>query len=214
MNRLVEKFLSLLYPKGVVCHACGMEAIVNEAGLCAACAAALCPCEKPHPLLHADGFTAGLEYTDVIAGAVHRFKYNDARYLAPFLASFITIPADWELDAIVPVPLHKRRLRRRGYNQSALLAQALSEHVQAPVREDLLMRIRNTGTQTALGAKERRRNLRGAFVAKDEAKGMRLLLIDDVRTTGATLDACAQALRQAGAATVYACAVCERERDA
>ena len=98
------------------------------------------------------------------------------------------------------------------YNQSALLAEALSERIGVPVCEELIRRTRNTKTQTSLNARRRAQNLRGAFAASPEAKGMRLLLIDDVRTTGATLSECARALREAGAAAVYACAACERER--
>lgn len=213
MNRTAEFFLSLLYPENVACHACGEEAIVNEEGLCASCVAGIRRCEKPAALQFADGFTAGLLYTEEAANAVHRFKYGDARYLAEFFISFLELPEAWALDAIVPVPLHKRRRRRRGYNQSALLAEALSARTGVPVREDLLRRIRYTKTQTALNAKRRMRNLRGAFEASPEAKGMRLLLIDDVRTTGATLSECARALRAAGAGTVYACAACERDLD-
>lgn len=213
MNRVAEALLSLLYPEGVACFACGREASVNEAGLCPSCAAGLRRCETPPALRFADGFTAGFLYTEETANAVHRFKYGDARYLAEFLISYLVIPEDWGFDAVVPVPLHKRRLSRRGYNQSALLAEALSARVGVPVREDLLRRTRNTKTQTVLNARQRARNLHGAFEASPAAKGMRLLLIDDVRTTGATLSECARALRAAGAVAVYACAACERELD-
>ena len=185
---------------------------MNEEGLCASCAAGIRRCTLPPALRFADGFAAGLIYSEETAIAVHRLKYGNARYLAPFFISFLELPADWTFEAIIPVPLHKRRLRRRGYNQSALLAEALSERIGVPVREELIRRTRNTKTQTSLNARRRARNLRGAFAASPEAKGMRLLLIDDVRTTGATLSECARALREAGAAAVYACAACERER--
>ncbi len=212
MNRIAEALLSLLYPENVACIACGEEASVNADGLCASCAAGLLRCEAPHAVRFTDGFTAGLIYTEEAARAIQRFKYGDARYLAGFLASFLDIPEAWDIEAIVPVPLHKRRLNRRGYNQSALLAEALAARISVPVRPELLVRVRNTKTQTRLNMKQRARNLRGAFRALPEAKGMRLLLIDDVRTTGATLAECAQALRAAGASAVYACAACERER--
>ena len=212
MNGLFEAFLSLLYPEDVACCICGEEACVNEEGLCASCAAGIRRCTLPPALRFADGFAAGLIYSEETAIAVHRLKYGNARYLAPFFISFLELPADWSFDAIIPVPLHKRRLRKRGYNQSALLAEALSERIGVPVCEELIRRTRNTNTQTSLNARRRAQNLRGAFAASHEAKGMRLLLIDDVRTTGVTLSECARALREAGAAAVYACAACERER--
>ena len=152
MNGLLEAFLSLLYPENVACCICGEEACVNEEGLCASCAAGIRRCTLPPALRFADGFAAGLIYSEETAIAVHRLKYGNARYLAPFFISFLELPADWTFEAIIPVPLHKRRLRRRGYNQSALLAEALSERIGVPVREELIRRTRNTKTQTSLNA--------------------------------------------------------------
>jgi ComF family protein len=114
----------------------------------------------------------------------------------------INLPA----DILIPVPLYPRRKRVRGYNQSALLARELGRHVGLPVEEGALVRERNTPSQAErLSAKERKVNVAGAFGYRGQGlQGQRVLLIDDVATTGATLDACAQALRQAGAASVWA----------
>jgi ComF family protein len=109
------------------------------------------------------------------------------------------------IDALVPVPLHPRRLREREFNQAALLAEHLSRRVSLPVC-DALQRFRYTGTQTALDRRGRRQNLRNAFALRQnvDVSDLNLLLVDDVLTTGATLDACAAVLLEHGAACVRA----------
>jgi ComF family protein len=109
-------------------------------------------------------------------------------------------------DVLVPVPLFPRRKRVRGYNQSALLAQALARQLGLPVNERTLTRTRNTTSQAGTNnSDERRANVRDAFVCRDgQFAGKQVLLIDDVSTTGATLDACARALRGAGVESVWA----------
>jgi len=107
-------------------------------------------------------------------------------------------------DFLVPVPLHRKRLRERGYNQAALLARETGRITGLPVREGWLARRRDTVTQArAASAAERRSNVREAFVCPLELHGEGVLLIDDVCTTGATLDACASALKSAGAGPVW-----------
>ncbi|MBE5785229.1 MAG: ComF family protein [Clostridiales bacterium] len=213
MKRLMEGIFALLYPDYVACILCGEEAILNEKGLCVSCEKSICRSEHPAQVRYASGFTAGLIFAGATMDAVHRLKYGDARYVAPFLASYIEIPPEWEIDVIVPIPLHWRRLWKRGYNQSALLAESLSGRFGIPVAEKLLRRVRYTKTQTALGAAQRTKNIRGAFSASGSVKGKRILLVDDVCTTGATLSTAAKALLDAGAAVVYACAACETKRD-
>jgi len=108
----------------------------------------------------------------------------------------------------VPVPLHRARLRKRGFNQAALLARGVAGQINAGV-SDTLQVVRNTRDQVELSAAERRANVAGAFVAKARTRG-RLLLVDDVLTTGATLGACADALvRDGGAAEVHAVTLCK-----
>lgn len=108
------------------------------------------------------------------------------------------------VELLVPVPLGRRRLRTRGYNQAALLAKALAARTGIPAREGLLARTRDTRTQTALGPTERWANVAGAFRAVVPLAGTRVALVDDVLTTGATLAACAAALAASGAAAVGA----------
>lgn len=104
-------------------------------------------------------------------------------------------------DALTPVPLHAARLRERGFNQARALCEALSRRTGLPVL-DALERPRYTRSQTKLGASRREKNVRGAFVPRAPVRGLRLVLVDDVRTTGATAKSCAEALRAAGAQSV------------
>ena len=128
--------------------------------------------------------------------------------MAPFARSLAKAGAELLADAdlIVPVPLHTRRLWRRRFNQSAMLAVALGRLCRVPVDCFALMRVRPTASQVGLSADQRRRNVAGAFrVDKDEAPriaGRKLVVVDDVITTGATAEACARVLKRAGAARV------------
>ncbi len=147
----------------------------------------------------------------VIRELIHRLKYNREIWIVKVLSWILAQGlADERLsgedfDAIVPVPLHSKRLREREFNQSAHLAARLSRTTGIPVR-DVLARSRYTGTQTALDRSERRQNLRNAFSLRKNASvtDQNLLLIDDVLTTGSTLDACAAVLLEQGAESVRA----------
>ena len=106
------------------------------------------------------------------------------------------------MDCIVPVPLHRRRMRERGYNQSLLLAERVSGRTGIPVRADLLFRVKSTLAQSSLAHEKREENVKDAFRADPGAEGLRILLLDDVRTGGSTARACAAALLKEGAAEV------------
>lgn len=140
--------------------------------------------------------------------AIHALKYNGMRVLAEPLGEIL---ADyWRLavlpsSIVVPVPLHEARLRQRGYNQSLLLAKSFAARVGLPVESRALIRQRNTRCQVELSPAERRINVEGAFRCHPGALvGECVLLIDDVLTTGATLEACASALLDAGTKEVWA----------
>ncbi len=207
------RLLDIVFPRGLVCASCGREAIVGENGLCDECAEGLERFNAAPVIKGVDGFTAAYLYNDVSAAMVKRLKYNGARYLAPVLAGALEIPAEWQIDAAVPVPLHKTRLRQRGFNQSELIARPLCRRLDIPLRTDLLFRVRDTDAQTHRTARGRQTALKGAFLADDSVRGMRLLLVDDVRTTGATLRECAEELKRRGAASVFAAAVCFAKQD-
>ena len=152
---------------------------------------------------------AAVRYDDVARALVHAFKYGDRLDLAPLLGGWMA-RAGAELldgaDALVPVPLHWRRLWTRRFNQSAALAAAISRHCGVAVAHGALRRVKATQQQVGLSRSERAGNVQGAFRvapgAKAEIAGRRLILIDDVLTSGATADACARALMRAGAAQV------------
>jgi ComF family protein len=115
------------------------------------------------------------------------------------------------IDLLVPVPLHAARRRERGYNQAETIATGISIAMARPVAASMLVRRRHTGSQTTLGAEARRSNMVGAFGTSGHVDGARVLLCDDVCTTGATLNACAEALLAAGAGAVCAAAVAKDE---
>jgi len=143
---------------------------------------------------------------DVVLEAIHRYKYRRALWLEPFLADLLIHKALPELSAedwnvIVPVPLHPAKRRQREFNQAERLARRLGKATGIPVNTKLLHRIVDTKTQTHLTRDERKTNMRNAFAVRNRLglDGKRIVLVDDVLTTGATTNACAKALLKAGA---------------
>ncbi len=161
--------------------------------------------------LRLDGITGVTLYQGVIRKAIHALKYSGRTELAPLLAELM-VPiwgsGLYPVDFLIAVPLHPRRLQERGYNQAALIAEGLADRISLPVLADALARSRMTEPQTQLDAFQRQANVAGAFTAKSTAVAARsVMLVDDVCTTGATLQACADSLRAAGAKHVYAMTV-------
>jgi ComF family protein len=122
-----------------------------------------------------------------------------------------TVPDSWELDAVVPVPLHRRRERQRGYNQAALIGEVIARQRRLPLEPRWLRRVRATPPQAGLDAATRRVNLTRAFTAESARAGARVLLVDDVTTTGATLAACTTALLDAGILAVSCIAIARED---
>ncbi len=180
-----------------ICPICGQPG--RQPGLCRACRA------QP---LQIDGIRSVAVYEGTLRDAIHAFKYLYVRGLAEALGGLLV--DFWRanplpVDAVVPVPLHRRRVRERGYNQSTLLAVVLGREVGLPVLVDALRRDRYTISQVRLGWQERRSNVADAFSCVDQrVAGRSILLVDDVCTTGSTLEACSIALRLGGARSVRA----------
>ena len=162
-----------------------------------------------------DGLRAPYLMEGALREAVHALKYRGIRAAAPQLAEFLADFLKWHPipgERLVPVSLHPRRLRERGYNQSALLAKELSKLTGLPVNEGCLTRIKDSPPQARSASRQQRReNVSESFQCKDDMTGRRLILVDDVATTGSTLSACASALKAAGAVSVWAL-VLARER--
>ncbi len=159
-----------------------------------------------------DGIRSPFRFDGVMREAVHQLKYRHLRVLAVPLARLlndylVTNPVPGEV--LVPVPLHRRRLRERGYNQSGLLARELGKLSGLPVMANCLVREKPTPPQARTKTvAERQSNVASAFACRDDRlKNKQVLLIDDVATSGATLDACARALKAGGAAAVWGLAL-------
>jgi competence protein ComFC len=152
---------------------------------------------------------APLKYTGVGKEIVHALKYRGHTRVVERLAVPLmlgSLEATESFDATAPVPLHRSRLRRRGFNQAELLARGVARKINAPVSGTLQV-VRRTRDQVELTAAGRRANVAGAFRARGRLRG-RVLLIDDVFTTGATMSACAETLLRAGAREVHALSLC------
>lgn len=179
-----------------VCSKCGN--FTTDGGLCPSCSASL----PPYQALRSWGIFIG-----PLREAIHRLKYQHDIGLGEALAGHMIdffLSTQWEVDFIVPVPLNASRLQERGYNQSALLARPLAQITRICYQPKAVTRTRNTRSQVGLKAHERIDNVRDAFVSQpDVVKNKRILLIDDITTTGATISACAGAMMDAGASSVY-----------
>lgn len=186
---------------GPICRCCG-RALAGEERPAALCR----DCHAAPPLL--SQMRAPLRYAEPTDRLIHRLKYEGYFALArPLAQAMIDGWPMWRPapDLIVPIPLHPRRRRRRGYNQSELLARPLAEAVGVPFSATALRRTRHTAPQVGLGPEARAANVQGAFdAAAEETSGRAILLIDDVLTTGATMTAAAAALLAAGAVSVSA----------
>jgi competence protein ComFC len=151
---------------------------------------------------------APLRYEGVGKEVVHALKYRGYRKVVAGLATPLMLQAlgEGRFDDVVPVPLHRSRQRKRGFNQAELLARGVAAEINAPV-SDTLKVVRSTRDQVELSAAQRRANVAGAYRAPAPLRG-RVLLIDDVFTTGATMSACASTLLRAGAKEVHALSLC------
>lgn len=209
MKRFVTRLLDLLYPRA--CAHCGR---IGESSWCSDCLEAL-TAKRFAPITREldDGLVAiaGGLFDGVLRKAIHAFKFDGARELADVLGAIVDdalIEAGVSVDIVVPVPLHPRRERWRGYNQSALLAESVAANLNVECDIGLLSRTRYTAPQVGRDARSRRESVDGAFLTQRESlAGLRVLLIDDVVTTGSTLNACGGALYAAGAEKVICACV-------
>ncbi|MCX7872699.1 MAG: ComF family protein [Verrucomicrobiae bacterium] len=154
---------------------------------------------------------SAVKYNGTILKALCAYKYNRAMWFEPFLASMLIEKAKEEIDAenwdcIVPVPLHFARKNERGFNQAERLSLRLSQALNIPMNVSILKRVKYTETQTALERRKRGENVKNAFTLKKKSlniNNLRVILVDDVMTTGATVNECAKTLRKGGASAVF-----------
>ncbi|MDD4102375.1 MAG: ComF family protein [Kiritimatiellae bacterium] len=206
-------------PSRHVCWECRSRVELYETSLCSVCGryaeggvghAFVCDVCRSAPPSFDRARSAG-RFSGVLRKQIHLFKYGHSLWLAPDLADILEgclrahFAAD-DVDVVVPVPLHPARQRERSFNQATVLARELARRIERHCAVNVLARVRHTETQTALDAPRRRANMLGAFeaVRPEMARHRRVLLVDDVMTTGATLNECARVLKKAGAYTVWA----------
>lgn len=225
LRAAASAFLDLVYPPR--CGACREQ---TSGGLfCAVCAEAVDPVPTGCELCGAPGTArrcggclvrppafdrvrAGALFGGPLADAIHGFKYGDRPALARPLGRWLASRVELSPGArVVAVPLARGRRIARGYDQAALLAGALASAAGVPRLKRLLHRVRETPPQVGRSREERARNVAGAFAAAGAARGLDLVLVDDVVTTGATADAAARALRAAGARSVEVVALARAE---
>lgn len=222
---LIEKCLGILYPQ--TCYFCGK---ISKEHICKECREKITYVEEPvckkcgKPIRYeekeycGDCENAVFSYeqgksvwlhTGVVRWSVYQFKYHNRRIYGKFYAQELSrLYGKWikdkKIDVIIPIPLHRKRQRKRGYNQSEVIARHLGKLLNLPVNAKAVMRVRNTKAQKELSHKERTRNLKDAFRVTKHWKGEgNVLLIDDIYTTGNTIDSVAKLLRQKGANKVW-----------
>lgn len=231
LHFLFDSLFSILFPKECIgcgalgtvwCERCRAKVEISTAYLCPGCFKQTIEgvrhdeCREKVSL---DGFVTALDWKDKrVKDAIHLLKYEGVVKLAGYLAGFLYAKVQnsplffrfiSECHALVPVPLHRRRLLFRGYNQSELLARELSKNISFTLRTDIVNKARRSKTQTKLKGQERFKNVSETFELSDsvDVSGARIVLLDDVVTSGATMNEIAKVLKRNGASLVWGLAV-------
>jgi competence protein ComFC len=211
-----QALADFLFPPA--CILCG-GGIDSHEKLCRNCkdavfASALHYTPSPRTLENVNEIAILLPYHEICRTLVHSFKYHDMPSVAYLMGNLMARKSwsslsNFSTALLVPVPLHPRKLKERGYNQSLKIAEGFSAFTGLEIDENLLSRLVYTGTQTTLGHEERRSNVQGAFVFSGESalRDRPVILIDDVLTTGSTLAECTRTLKDGGAGDVAICVV-------
>lgn len=236
MHRVFNRLVDFLYPPR--CPGCDQILPLSGGGMCDGCRARIEYVREPRcsrcgkPLEEEEEFCqdcrtgeaayicgkALLVYDSYMQDSMAYFKYGGRKeYAAFYAAELYRVYKEWicqvGADAFVPVPIHKKRLQKRGYNQAGLLAAQLGRRMGIPVRQDILCRRKDTLPQKELSGTQRRRNLEGAFQLRNSTEELNqlpecVIIIDDIYTTGSTIEACAQVLKRAGVKSIYFLCVC------
>jgi ComF family protein len=231
--KLLRALLELVFPSNIYCISCGEPIFEGELyALCQSCMEKIIwanqrSCRKCGKILQdwyqpelcmdcsyiGHSFTQGfccVQYGEQERQLIHQLKYNGKGYIGRKMAEIMKdriALEDLDIQVVIPVPIHRLKLRERGYNQAGLIARHLAAEMKLPYSEKLLIRIRETEPMNQLKPRDRRRNMAGAFAAGSHAKeavaDKSILLIDDIFTTGSTVDACSDVLLSLGARAVY-----------
>lgn len=196
----------------LICDACRDVPVRIKAPVCRACGKEVAPwqdyCSDCSRRPHAYERGCAVYHYRSVSASLYRFKYKGraeyAEYYGRCMAERVREMGGWSgFDYVVPVPVSAERLRKRGYNQAGLMAEVLGRELGIPVRQNALRRRQNTSVMRGLDAATRRNNLEKAFIGiRNDVESRKIMLVDDIYTTGATIDACAGALLRAGAASV------------
>lgn len=224
---MMSTLLESIFPKycvvcghfgGYLCQDCQSAVSIVSSSCCVICGIPFATEVLPHPCPdcctqspHYDLHRSVFVFNEIMKKLIHDFKYKHEFWLKNFFA-FYALPLKKffvDVDAVMPVPLHVKQLKRRGYNQSLYLAKFWARVLDKPVDGFSLSRVKETASQTGLHKSERKKNLAQAFSVGDDSlvSGKKILLADDVHTTGATLSEAARVLRASGATSVVATSI-------
>lgn len=190
----------LQFLKEPKCKKCGKPIDAEEKEYCM-------DCEKSNHL-YETGIGAYV-YSNEVKQSIYKFKYYNRRDFSEFYGRSIATHFQkeieyWNADVIIPIPIHRKKLVSRGYNQAELFARELSKWLQIPTDSHLLVRVLNTKPQKELGNNDRSKNLKNAFkLTENVVKYNKVILVDDIYTTGSTIDACSEVLLLGGAKKIY-----------
>ncbi len=220
---LLINFFDLMLPR--ICSHCGMKLSIDEKTLCSNCYSDVLTTnqdllikefnKKFYDKKIIDDFYSIyiFEKDKSLQSAIHSFKYEgkfgNAILLGETLGEKIIQENNWQIDYIIPIPLHNLKKLDRGYNQSYYISKGLRKVFNIPIKKNIVKRIKHTQSQTLLNLIEREENMKDAFAVKNNTNlnGKNVLLIDDVITTGATINECGKVLKNAGANKVYAASI-------
>lgn len=201
-------FSNLPFKDSCVCIKCG-DSITGEGNYCLSCKN---NANKPY-----NKAFAPFKFKDSIVKIIHDLKYNNQKWIAPFISEFLVdevLQQNVSVDVIIPIPLNIKRYNERGFNQSEIICEKLVTKLNMKVDVTSLVRSKYTKTQTNLTRAERSENLKDAFTVqnKEAIKGKSILLVDDVFTTGATMEEACKVLRKAGAKNIYCLTIAHVEK--
>ena len=203
VKRALQEVIGLVLPPTcVVCHV--PLSAAEPRGICPECWPKMSWWDKQDPpmpsLSNIDHFSAPFRYEEEAADLVVQLKFNDQPELAPAIARLMKpVLPDYENPVLIPVPMHVDRIRKRQFNQSIMITNALGKLTRFDVNNTGLTRIKNTRPQVGQSAAARKKNMAGAFKACNQVAGRNVIIVDDVMTTGSTVMSCAKELKKAGA---------------